>query len=951
MAVAAPADAVGRRSSRKVDRDHRAPLRVLRRRRRVVARVAAGDRRGAAPHPRTHRLIDEPASPAWGHDRRRPVPGGWGPPVDGSNIRSITSGVHGGDPTSPAHPPARRAGACAPRGGGAGRPPAGAGARPLGRARRCPRRPRARRRGRAGLGAARGRRTRARDRPRSPSSWRPRSPRWGSGRRRSISTPPSASLAAAEAGVALERFAVVRRVPPARWATVVAALLDGVSLVLAEVPRGVRLGDARRLEARARERETVLVAAEPHGVAWPAGAAYVVHADRQRVGRPGTGRGLARRPSPAGAGGGPRGGAPGAAPVSSPARAEPWPARSRRRHPDLRAVVPRLAGRRRPPPRSRPGRRAGRRDRARPAGVGGALGVGRGARGGCGRRRCGAARRRRAARASWCSTPTTPPTRAPSSWWSARSRSSCRGSCSNGPASCRSRRAGRRATSGVTTRWRRGSSPGCTSSGCADVRVGIADGTFAAGLAARATEERALDVVVVPPGTSPAFLAPWPVTVLAGSVDAAHGGGGELVDLLARLGLRTLGAFAELPDAAVLGRFGPPGALARTVWRAARRSTSRWRPCHPGAARDDRARPARDARRRSRVRGEDARRPDARAARRARAVLRARDRGGGDRARRTAHALLAARGRAHAADAGRARALAARRVVDDRHRDRRSRHVLRLVPDDVGPATGRQLGFWGGDPAAADRAGRALARVQGMLGPDAVVTAVPAGGRTPVERVRWVPWGEARDEAAGRRGGFRRPWPGGAGTGTGARVRPAAARRPARRRRRTGHGVGPRRAVGRAGGVVVRGVARWWRRVGVVERAVGPRPPLVGPPAPARAVAGGRATAASPASWCSSAAAPRSRRSTTDLAGWGAESGVRGRWRRGGRGRARRRARRRSAAGTCRTRACGRVRPPPDRRSPARARVCVTSPIRTVTRGSACRLRTQSDASPAPASR
>ena len=85
-------------------------------------------------------------------------------------------------------------------------------------------------------------------------------------------------LAAADAGVALERFAVVRRVPPARWATVVAALLDGVSLVLAEVPRGVRLGDARRLEARARERESVLVIAEPRGVAWPAGAAYVLRA-------------------------------------------------------------------------------------------------------------------------------------------------------------------------------------------------------------------------------------------------------------------------------------------------------------------------------------------------------------------------------------------------------------------------------------------------------------------------------------------------------------------------------------------------------------------------------------------------------------------------------------------------------------------------------------------------
>ena len=57
--------------------------------------------------------------------------------------------------------------------------------------------------------------------------------------------------------------------------------------------------------------------------------------------------------------------------------------------------------------------------------------------------------------------------------------------------------------------------------GVVDVRIGIAEGTFAAGLAARGTEERGLDVVVVLAGGSPAFLAPWPVTVLAGSVDAA----------------------------------------------------------------------------------------------------------------------------------------------------------------------------------------------------------------------------------------------------------------------------------------------------------------------------------------------------------------------------------------------------------------------------------------------
>jgi hypothetical protein len=86
------------------------------------------------------------------------------------------------------------------------------------------------------------------------------------------------ALAAGDAGVALERFAVVRRVPPARWATVVAGLLDGMSLVVAEVPRGVGLADARRLVARARERDAVLIAYETR-VRWPAEARFAVLAE------------------------------------------------------------------------------------------------------------------------------------------------------------------------------------------------------------------------------------------------------------------------------------------------------------------------------------------------------------------------------------------------------------------------------------------------------------------------------------------------------------------------------------------------------------------------------------------------------------------------------------------------------------------------------------------------
>jgi hypothetical protein len=88
-------------------------------------------------------------------------------------------------------------------------------------------------------------------------------------------SPTLGARAAAVAGVHLERLAVVRRVPPDRWGAVVAALLDGVTVVVAAVPPHVRLGDARRLVARARERGAVLVAFG----AWPVEAAVRVHTD------------------------------------------------------------------------------------------------------------------------------------------------------------------------------------------------------------------------------------------------------------------------------------------------------------------------------------------------------------------------------------------------------------------------------------------------------------------------------------------------------------------------------------------------------------------------------------------------------------------------------------------------------------------------------------------------
>ena len=82
-------------------------------------------------------------------------------------------------------------------------------------------------------------------------------------------------LAAAEAGVVLDRLALVRHVDRPRWGRVVAALLDGVTLVATAVPPFVRAPEARRLAARARERGAVLVAAGP----WPAEAALRLRAE------------------------------------------------------------------------------------------------------------------------------------------------------------------------------------------------------------------------------------------------------------------------------------------------------------------------------------------------------------------------------------------------------------------------------------------------------------------------------------------------------------------------------------------------------------------------------------------------------------------------------------------------------------------------------------------------
>lgn len=97
---------------------------------------------------------------------------------------------------------------------------------------------------------------------------------------------PSLGLvAAAELGLALERFVLVAAPDTApgpdnetaAWASAVAALVDAFEIVLVQAEHRVRSRDARRLAARTRERGSVLVQVDPpsqalRGGAWPEGA-------------------------------------------------------------------------------------------------------------------------------------------------------------------------------------------------------------------------------------------------------------------------------------------------------------------------------------------------------------------------------------------------------------------------------------------------------------------------------------------------------------------------------------------------------------------------------------------------------------------------------------------------------------------------------------------------------
>ena len=79
-----------------------------------------------------------------------------------------------------------------------------------------------------------------------------------------VGMPTLGMLAAAEAGVDLDRIGLVPQAGP-DWPKIVAALLDGLDLVVVAPPPDTAAGTVRSLMARARERQSVLITTRP----WP----------------------------------------------------------------------------------------------------------------------------------------------------------------------------------------------------------------------------------------------------------------------------------------------------------------------------------------------------------------------------------------------------------------------------------------------------------------------------------------------------------------------------------------------------------------------------------------------------------------------------------------------------------------------------------------------------------
>ncbi len=318
------------------------------------------------------------------------------------------------------------------------------------------------------------------------------------------------------------------------------------------------------------------------------------------------------------------------------------------------------------------------------------------------------------------------------------------------------------------------------------VRVGIADGLFAAGLAAQLASTRApsAQALVVPAGTSAAFLSELSQRALAGAfsplgadpssagpsgVGASNTAGprgvgasntaGDFTDVLGRLGLRTLGDVAALPVADLIGRFGTQG-----EWAHRLASGRDFRPSQPAAAQlelsvETEIDPPADRLDTVAFMAKAlADQLDAQLTRAGQALVCV------EVSAETEHGETSSRRWRHGFRFSPPDVVDRVRWQLDGWRSVRGRDspsgrisLIRLAVAETAPDEGRQLGFWGGQSEADERAERAMGRVQALVGFDGVAVGRLGSGRRFADLEQRLPFGTTGPAGASN---TAPPWPG-----------------------------------------------------------------------------------------------------------------------------------------------------------------------------------------------